>query len=84
MFGFLERDDLLIVSSLSPLPSPTSASSAMSTDADKFLANLIIKLIWLPISIPSAPSIDNGKFLAYQVRVVLSIEVSGSTNLLKP
>ena len=80
---FLERGDLSTVSSspLSPLP-PISASSAMFNG--EFLADLVVKLIPLQTSASSAPSIDNGKFSADWVGVVLSIEVSGPANLLKP
>ena len=82
-FGFLEGDRLT-VSSAPPSPSPTSASSAMSTDADKFSADLVVELVPLPTSASSALSIDDGKFSADWVGVVLSIEVSGPANLLKP
>ena len=82
-FGFLEGDRLTI-SSAPPSPSPTSVSSAMSTDADKFSADLVVKLVPLPISASSAPSIDDGEFLADRVGVILSIEVSGPANLFKP
>ena len=65
---FLERGDLLTISSSlpSPLP-PTSASSARSTDVDKFLADLVVELVPLPSSVSSAPFIHNGKFSADQV-----------------
>ena len=82
-FGFLE-DDCLTVSSSPPSPSPTSASSAMSTDADEFSADLVVELVPLPTSASSAPSIDDGEFSADWVGVVLSIEVSGLADLLKP
>ena len=82
-FGFL-KGDRLTVSSSPPSPSPTSASSAMSTDADEFSADLVVELVPLPTSASSAPSIDDGEFSADRVGLVLSIEVSGSANLLKP
>ena len=81
---FLERGDLSTVSSSPPSPLPTSASSAMSTDADKFLADLVVELVPLPTSASSALSIDDGEFLADWVGVVLSIKVSGPANLFKP
>ena len=80
-FGFLEGN-FLTVSSSSPSPSPTSASSAMSTDADEFLADLVVELVLLPTSVSSA--LSHGVFLADWVRVVLSLEVSGLANWLKP
>ena len=83
-FDFLERGDLSTVSSSPPSPSPTSASSAMSTDADEFSADLVVELVPLPTSASSALSIDDGEFSADRVGVVLSIEVSGSADLLKP
>ena len=81
---FLERDNLLTVSSLPPSPSPTLASSAMSTDADKFSVDLVVELVPLPTSASSALSIDDGEFSADWVGVVLNIKVSGPANLLKP
>ena len=81
-FGFLEGDRST-VSSSPPSPSPTSASSAMSTDADEFSADLVVELVPLPTSASSALSIDDGKFSADRVEVVLSIKVSGLANLLK-
>ena len=81
-FGFLEGDRST-VSSSPPSPSPTSASSAMSTDADEFSADLVMELVPLPTSVSSALSIDDVEFSADRVGVVLSIEVSGLA-LLKP
>ena len=81
MFGFL-KGDYLTISLSPPLPSPSSASSAMTTDADKFLADLVVELIPLPTSASSA--ISDGEFSADWVGVVLSIKVSGSADLLKP
>ena len=66
MFGFLKGGRSTVLSS----------SSAMSTDADKFSANLVVELVPLPTSASSAPFIDDGKFSADWVEVVLSIEVS--------
>ena len=82
LVDFLERGNLLIVLSLLPSPSPTSAFSAISTYIDKFLVDLVIKLVLLPTSALLALSIDNGKFSADLVRLVLSIEVSGLANYL--
>ena len=56
----------------------------MSNNADKFLAILIIEPVPLPTSVSSALSVDNGKRLADQIRLVLSFEMSGLTILLKP
>ena len=81
-FGFLERGDLLTISSLLLSLLLTSASSAMFTDADKFLADVVIELAPLPNLASSA--ISDGKFWADLVIVVLSIEVSGPANLFKP
>ena len=61
MFGFL-KGNCLIVLLLPPSPLLTSTSSAISTDTDEFLANLVVKLVPLPTSASSAMS--NGKFLA--------------------
>ena len=61
LLDFLE-DDLSTVSSSPPSPSPTSASSNMSTDADKFLADLVGEFILLPTSTSSA--MLDGEFLA--------------------
>ena len=55
----------------------------MFTDADKFSADLVLELVPIPTLASSALSIDDGKFLADWVGVVLSIEVSGPANLLK-
>ena len=83
-FNFLERGDLLtVLLSLLSLSS-TLASSAMFTDTDEFSADLVVKFVLLPTSASSALSINDGKFLADWVGVVLSIEVSGTANLLKP
>ena len=81
-FGFLEGDRST-VSSILPSPSPTSASSAMFTDTDKFSADLVVELVPLPTPASSAPSIDNGEFSADWVGLVLSIKVSGPANLFK-
>ena len=56
----------------------------MTTYADEFLADLVVELIPLPTLASSALSIDDGKFLANRVGVVLSIEVSGLANLFNP
>ena len=53
----------------------------MSIDADKFLGDLVVELVLLPTSTSSAMS--NEEFSVDWVGVVLSIEVSGSANLLK-
>ena len=84
MFGFLKRSDLSTVSSSLPSPLAIPAFSAMSTDVNEFLADLVVELVPLPTSVSSALSIDNGKFSADQVGVVLRIEMSGPANLLKP
>ena len=49
----------------------------------EFSADLVVKLVPLPTSASSAPSIENGEFSADGVAVILSIEVSGLANLLK-
>ena len=80
--NFLESD-LLTFSLSPPLPlPPTSASSAISNG--EFSADLVVGLVPLPNLASSAPSIDDGKFSADRVGVVLSIEVSAPANLLKP
>ena len=56
----------------------------MSTYANKFLADLVVELVPLPTSASLAPSIDDGKFSANQIELVLSIEVSDFANFLKP
>ena len=80
-FGFLEND-LLTVSLSPPLPSPTSASSAMSFDADKFSADLVVELVQLPT--PALSAMSDGKFSADWGAILLSIEVSGLADLPKP
>ena len=80
MFGFLEGD-YLTVSLLPPSFSSTLASLAMSTNANKFLANLVVELVPLPTLASS--DMSDSKFLANWVGVVLSLEVSGLANLLK-
>ena len=82
IFGFLERGNLFTVLLLLPSPSPTPASLALYTYADKFWADLVMELNPLLTSASSAMS--DGEFSANQVGVVLSIEVSGLANLLKP
>ena len=52
----------------------------MSTDVDMFSADLVVKLIPLPISASSAMS--DGEFSADRIGVVLSLKVSGLANLL--
>ena len=81
-FGFLERGDLLTVSSSPLLFSPNLASSAMSTDIDKFLADLVIELV--PLSTSAFSAMFDSEFSADVIVVILSIEVSGLANLLKP
>ena len=64
LLNILEKDFLtILLLPLSLLPS-TSTFSAMSNKANKFSADLIVKLVLLPISASSAPCIDNGKFSA--------------------
>ena len=72
---FLERSDFLTISSSLPPPSSSSASSAMFTDVDKFLADLIVELV--PLLTSASSVMSDGEFLADLVVVVLSIEVSG-------
>ena len=48
----------------------------------KFSAYLIVKLVPLPTSVSSVMS--DSKFLADWVEIIMSIEVSGLANLLKP
>ena len=53
----------------------------MSTDADKFLANQVVKLVPLPFLVLSAMS--NDKFLANWVEIDMSLKLSDLVNLLK-
>ena len=56
----------------------------MSTNADKFLADLVMEFVPLPTSVFLVLFIDNGDFSVDWVRLVLSIEVSDLANFLKP
>ena len=78
---FLEGDFLTVSSSPPSLLPTTSASSAMFDG--EFSADLAVELVQLPTSASSALSIDDSEFSADQVRVILSIEVSGMADLLK-
>ena len=73
--NFLESDFLIISLSLpSPLPS-TSASSVMSNNAIKLLADLVMELVLLPTS--AFLAMFNSKFSTNLVMIVLIIKVSG-------
>ena len=78
----MKRVDLLTILSSTLLSLSISAFSAMSLYADKFSANLIVKLV--PLSSSTSSAMFDGKFLVDWVGVVLSIKVSGLANLLKP
>ena len=54
----------------------------MSTDADKFLADLVMEPVLLSTS--ESLAMSNGEFSADLVMVVLSIEISCLANLVKP
>ena len=80
LLNFLEDDPLTVLLSLPLLLLSTSASSAISNS--KFPADLVMELVLFPTLASSTMS--NGEFLADRNGVLLSIEVSGLANLLKP
>ena len=75
LLNYLEDNFLTILLSSPSLLLTTSASLAMFNG--KFSADLVVELILLPILAFLPLSINDGKFLADWIRLVLSIDVSG-------